>query len=162
MEVDEDDDDDEDMEENENEFEDNSTSPTNANNMVDITPINQQYSNKANVSASNKTSFSKQISSSSSVVSMSSSTAATVGSANTTLRGKRKKDFEDDDEDDNTTTGVSEYEESINNDLQSVSSGYKVNIASSDMGALNFIPGDTIEITANQNNNQQINNNTQI
>lgn len=152
LEVDEDDDDDEEMEENENEFEENpstSASVEATNNMVDIKPINQQYSNKAP--------FTKQISSSSSVLSMGSSTAATVGSANTTLRGKRKKDFEDEDEDDNTTTGISEYDESINNDLQSVGSGYKVNLASSDMaGVLNFVPGDTIEISANQNNNQQI------
>ena len=92
---------------------------------------------------------------SSSCQSVCSSTAGTVGTVGTT-RGKRKKDFEDEDDED-TNNCISEYEESINNDLQSMnasSSGFKLgqNLLP---GGIEFI-GDNLEIASNQNSNQQI------
>lgn len=154
LEVDEDDDD-EDMEENENDFEENLT----GSNSVEISNVNNGMVNNSNINVS-KGQFIKQISSSSSCISVGSSTAATVGSTNTTLRGKRKKDFEDE-EDEDTNNCISEYDESISADLQSINSGvtstgFKINMANNDIGQLNFI-GDNLEISANQNNNQQIN-----
>lgn len=119
---------------------------------IDITPVNMSMGSKFN--SSNKPHVTKHMSSSSSVLSVCSSTAATVGSSNTTFRGKRKKDFEDED-DDETNNCASEYEESINNDMQSVNSGttgFKMNLAAGDIGSF---MGENIEITANQNNNQQ-------
>lgn len=114
--------------------------------------------NKLNTS---KTQFTKQISTISSSASVCSSTAATVGSNNTTLRTKRKKDFEDEDDED-TNNCFSLYDESMNNDVQSISSGtsgFKLNLQNNDLGgSLNFI-GDNIDSASNQNNTQQINNN---
>ena len=124
-------------------------------NAIDITPLSTN--NKLNNS---KTQFAKHISTISSSASVCSSTAATVGSNNTTLRTKRKKDFEDEDDDD-TNNCLSEYDESMNNDIQSISSGttgFKLNLQNNDLGGgLSFI-GDSIDINSNQNNNQQLNN----
>lgn len=149
LEVD-DDDDEEDMEDNE--IIDDNVSNSNA---IDITPLSTN--NKLNNS---KTQFAKHISTISSSASVCSSTAATVGSNNTTLRTKRKKDFEDEDDDD-TNNCLSEYDESMNNDIQSISSGttgFKLNLQNNDLGGgLSFI-GDSIDINSNQNNNQQLNN----
>lgn len=134
LEVDEDDYDDEDMEElDSQEIEDTMSAPHNPVN--DIMLTNSSSSNQ-------QKGFTKQMSSSSSVLSACSSTAATVGSTNTTFRGKRKKDFEDE-----------EDETGVNDDLLSVNSGvsgFKMNLS-----AGNFV-GESIEIVANQNNNQQI------
>ncbi len=156
LEVDEDDDDEE-MEENDsNDLEDTSQNPSDhlaVSNQPMMIPRNPSINNGTNGTKV----YVKQMSSSSSVLSVGSSTAATVGSANTTFRGKRKKDFEDE-EDEETNTCASEYEvESVGNDLQSVNGGVKLNLTGGNLlsGGFNIV-GESLEIGANQNNNQQI------
>ena len=153
-------DDDENMESNENTGgEDNSTNEIKTIEAADLLPsVNSSSSLSSNTN--NKLCFpggnqyAKQSSISSSCQSVCSSTAGTVGSV-ATMRGKRKKDFEDEDDED-TNNCISEYEESINNDLQSMNAanGFKLgqNLV---VGGLEFI-GDNLEIASNQNNNQQI------
>jgi hypothetical protein len=153
LEVDEDDNDEEMEEADSNELEEEQT-PSSQVMAVPRNPANG-YNN-----SNNSKMYVKQMSSSSSVLSAGSSTAATVGSANTTFRGKRKKDFEDE-EDEDVNTCASEYEgESVCNDVQSVSGsvagGVKLNLTGGNvLGGINIV-GESLEIGANQNNNQQI------